>query len=172
MSLIDRPEAAEYGDYYDSYVSKVPEGDIVDILVSQKQSTARFLASISEEKSLFRYAPEKWSIRDVVMHLADAERLFLSRAVRIARCDQTPLPGFDENEYAATADADRHSLSELATDFACARDSSISFFQMISDEESRRTGIASNNPFSVRSFAFINAGHELHHVGVIRDRYL
>ena len=167
-----RPEPSEYGEYYRPYVSSVPPGDIVEILEAQGRKSALFLAKIDEHTSRYRYAESKWSIREVICHLTDAERIFLNRAVRFARNDTTPLPGFDENAYVADSGADALSLVALAEDFRNVRAASVSFFRLITDDQSLRSGIACDNPFSVRSLAYIIVGHEIHHMNVIRDRYL
>lgn len=169
---MQRPSPEEYGSYYSGYVNQVPNRNVVELLSKQAATTALFLAKINEEASRYRYQPGKWSIREIVCHLADAERLFLARAVRIARGDQTPLPGFDENAYVPASGADDVPLSTLAADLALVRASTASFFEMITDEQSTRVGTASDNPFSVRAIAYIIVGHEMHHLRTIRDRYL
>lgn len=172
MTRIDRPEATEYDAFYETYVSKVPEGDVLELLATQRDDLAELLASIDDERALHRYAEGKWSIKQVAGHLADAERIFACRALCFARSESAALPGFDENEYVAAADFDRRPLRSLIAELGHLRGATIEFFEGLSPQALSRAGTASGVSFSVRSFAFIIAGHERHHLGVLRDRYL
>jgi hypothetical protein len=164
-----RTEAAEY---YFIYIDQVPPGDILDILEGQLTSTVALLRGISEEQSLHRYAPGKWSIRQVVSHLNDTERLFVFRALWFARGFESPLPSFDQNIAIATADADARSLSSHVGEFHTIRASTLTFFRDLPADAWARRGIASGNPFTVRALAFIVAGHVTHHATIVRERYL
>jgi hypothetical protein len=167
-----RPAPAEYAPYYGRYITKVADGDVVRMLQDQIAATIPFLRAIPAEKAGHRYAPGKWSIRECIGHLVDTERIFAYRAVRIARNDATPLPGFDENAFVANARFDERSMSSLIDEFETVRRASIAFFDSLVAEEWLRKGTASDNPVSVRALAWIMAGHELHHLEVMKTRYL
>lgn len=167
-----RPAQDEHAPYYEKYTSLVPDGNIVEILKSQIATTLALLRNLDEEKANFRYAPDKWSIKEVLGHLIDAERIFTYRALRIARNDQTPLPGFEQDGYVPAGNFDARSLSDLLDEFACVRRASLYLFGNLSDEAWSRLGTASDNPVSVRALAYITAGHELHHLNIVRERYL
>jgi uncharacterized damage-inducible protein DinB len=153
-------------------VSEVPEGDLLATLATQRDSTAAMLAAIPEAKAGYRYAPEKWSIKEVLGHIADAERVFAYRALRIARADVTPLPGFDENAWIPAAEFDRRTLADLAADLRAVRESTLTLFRGFPDEAWPRLGTASGHPVSARALAWIIAGHERHHLRVLHERYL
>ena len=165
----DRTEAAEY---YFRYIDLIPPGDICDQLVTQGKETLALLRGIEEERSLSRYAPDKWSIREVVSHLNDTERLFVFRAFWFARGFDTPLPSFDQNVAAASAAADERTWTSLVEEFAAVRAATVTFFQTLPAKAWTRRGIASGNPFSVRALAYLSAGHVTHHVAILRERYL
>ena len=167
-----RPAPTEHYSYYQTYVSEVPEGDLLAILRAQRDSTAAVLAGIPEAKAGYRYAPGKWSIKEVIGHIADAERVFAYRALRIARADVTPLPGFDENAWIPPAEFDRRTMVDLATDFRSVRESTLALFRGFPTAAWTRLGTASGHPVSVRALAYILTGHERHHVRVLHERYL
>ena len=167
-----RPAPTEHYSYYLTYVSEVPEGDLLATLAAQRDSTAAFLAGIPEAKAGYRYAPEKWSIKEVIGHVADAERVFAYRALRIARADETPLPGFDENAWMPAAEFDRRTLADIAADFRSVRESTLALFRGFPAEAWTRLGTASGHPVSVRALAYILTGHERHHLRVLQERYL
>lgn len=169
---IPHPDAAEYAPFYETYVSKVPAGDLLTILEEQHGETQRLLAGIPEAQALKRYAPGKWSIKEVVAHLMDSERVFGYRALRFARGDQTPLPGFDEKTYAAAGNFDRRSLKDLAAEFTAVRRASLALLGSFDTAELARRGTANNKEISVRALAYVIAGHERHHVEILRQRYL
>ena len=171
MSAFDRPDRGEYADFYAGYVDQVPDGPIFDRLEEQRRTSARLFALLDEERAMHRYAEGKWSIKEIVGHLADAERVFVYRAMTAARGDRTSLPGFDENEYVDRAGFDRHTLAELAADLDSARAATLSLFRTFSAEEAARRGIANDAECSVRALAWIIAGHERHHVRVLGERY-
>jgi hypothetical protein len=168
---IARPAPSEYAQFYHGYVSAVPDGDLIELLASQKRETAALLKGIDETKSRHRYAPGKWTIREVVGHLADAERVFTYRALRFARGDATPLASFDENAWAEASNAGSRSLADLASDLAVVRAATLGLLGGFSDAEFARSGIASGKPVTVRALAYITAGHERHHVRVLHERY-
>lgn len=167
-----RPETGEYAPYYGKYISLVPEGSIVSILGEQLNDTLSLLRSIPEAQSDKRYAPEKWSIKELVGHVSDTERIFGYRALRFARNDKTPLSGFDQDEYVRNAAFDKRQLNELAVEFEYTRRLNISLFQHLDSKAWQRTGIANDSEASVRALAFIIAGHELHHMKILRTLYL
>ena len=170
MSTIpDRTEAAEY---YFTYIDQVAEGDICKTLESQSVETLALLHGIPEETSLRRYAPEKWSIRQVVSHLNDTERLFVFRALWFARGFDSPLPSFDQDIAVASATADERSWSSHVEEFGAVRAGSLAFFQSLPAFAWARGGIASGNRFTVRALAYIVAGHTTHHTHMLRTRYL
>jgi hypothetical protein len=172
VSIVDRPDPTEYAAYYGKYVSLVPHGDILTTLDQQLDDTLSLLRCITESQSAFRYAPDKWSIRELVGHIIDTERIFSYRALRFARKDETPLPGFDQDVFNENASFDDYPLVELASEFEHVRRSTIFLFKHLEADAWLRRGIASDNEVSVRALAFILAGHELHHVGILRTRYL
>jgi hypothetical protein len=172
MIPIPRPDPSEYAPFQATYVASVPDGDVMTLLRAQRDESRSLFASISEEQSRHRYAPGKWSIREVAGHLADAERVFSYRAMRFARGDGTALPGFDENAYVRNAALDSTPLAEHAAHFAAVRDASIALFSQFNDSELARRGMASGYPVSVRALAYVIAGHERHHLEILRTRYL
>ncbi len=171
-SIIAPPDATEYAPYYDKYVSLVPQGDILHTLDQQLDYTLALLRSIPESQANARYAPDKWSIKELVGHLADAERIFGYRALRFARNDQTTLPGFEQNDYVNNAAFDECLLHDLASEFEHIRRSNILMFRQLKKEAWERTGIASGNTVSVRALAYSIAGHEIHHRNILREKYL
>jgi hypothetical protein len=169
---IDRPEDSEYLAYYGRYVALVPEGDILTTLATQNKETLSLLRGLPEEKGSLRYAPEKWSIKELVGHVTDTERIFANRALRFGRNDATPLPGFEENDYVRGGSFGEYPLSELADGFESVRRSTVFLLKHMSKEASKRRGTANGALVSVRALAYLIAGHELHHVAVLRTRYL
>jgi uncharacterized damage-inducible protein DinB len=169
---IQRPADGEFALYYKKYVELVPQNDLLSYFTSQTENLASLLNSLPEEKLLYRYAEGKWSIKDVAQHVIDGERIFCYRALSIARADAKPLPGFEENEYAAIAHADDRSGKSLADEFTTVRTATLSLFNNFSKEALLRKGIANAQPVSVRALGYLIAGHELHHLGVIKERYL
>jgi hypothetical protein len=166
------PDHTEAAEYYFTYIDKVGAGDIRAILESQLQETVTFLQRISEDQSLSRYAPDKWSIRQVVNHLNDAERLFVFRAFWFARGFDSPLPSFEQDVAVNTAAADERSLASHIEEFRTIRAATLSLFQDLPPEAWTRRGVASGNPVTVRALAYITAGHVAHHLKILRERYL
>jgi len=169
---IERPAPGEYAPYFERYVAQVGDGDILEILRRQVGETASLLAGVSDRDAGYRYAEGKWSIRQVVGHVADTERVMVYRAVCFARGEAAALPGFDENEYVRRAKFDARRLPDLVAELQAVRAATIPFFAGLDAEELQRTGTANNRPYSVRSVAFIVAGHERHHRAILEDRYL
>jgi hypothetical protein len=169
-TLLDRSEAAEY--YY-TYIDRVPKGeDIRRVLETQLGETVSALSGISESKSLHRYAPDKWSIREVVGHINDCERMFTFRALWFARGLAGELPSFDQDVAMSAVRFHDRALTDLVAEFRVIRESSLHFFRNLPDEAWPRRGIASGNPFTVRALAYITAGHVEHHMTILRERYL
>jgi len=169
---MNKPDSPEYAPYFEKYISLVPEGEIVMTLGLQIESTLSLIRGLSAAQGDLRYAPGKWSVKEVIGHLIDAERIFAYRALRFARNDATPLPGFDENSFVADAGFGSRSLGDLAEEFEYTRKSNVCLFKNLDGDSSLRLGVASDNKLSVRAIAHIIAGHELHHVGILRSRYL
>ena len=167
-----RPEPNECAPYYHTYISQVPQGDIIEILEKQLEETVNLLSGLSEEKALFRYAPDKWSIKEIIGHVTDAERVFAYRALNIARNDKSELPGMEQDDYVKFAKFDDLSLADLVEEFRHVRQSNIFLFKNFDEEMQMRKGIASDCEFTVRTFPFIIAGHEKHHQNVLKERYL
>jgi len=168
---MQRPEPSEIGDYFHRYIDLVPAGDPLRQLERQGERTAQALAALTEPQAMHRYAPGKWSVKEVLGHLADTERVMTYRALRFARGDGTELPGFDENLFVANAGFDQQTLPQLIESFRRVRQASLALFQGVDAVAERRSGIANGKPMSVRGIGFIVAGHELHHLGVLRERY-
>lgn len=170
--MIGRPAPNEAAPYYFGYINRVTADDILSALQSQLDETLPFLRGISEEKSLYRYASEKWSIRQMWGHVNDTERVFLMRALWFARAFGTPLPSFDQDIAVVTAKSDDITWDRHVEEFREIRLATISFFRNLPEEAWMRTGTASGNPFTVRACAFIVAGHAAHHAAVLKEKYL
>jgi hypothetical protein len=166
-----RPDPTEYAPFYAGYISRVPEGGILEILERQPADIRRALATVTPDRETFRYAPEKWSIREVLGHIGDAERIFGYRALCIGRGDKTPFPGFDEKPYVAASGAGQRALADLADEFAAVRAANLIVLRHLAEAAWLNTGTASNNPVSVRAVVYTMAGHVLHHMAVLRERY-
>ena len=170
--MIEKPEAGEHAPYYDRYVNLVPPGDVIGILRTQIEGTVATLGSLSEAGSLRRYAEGKWSVREVLGHLIDAERIFAYRALRFARNDATPIPGFEQDDYVAAGQFDKRPWKSLIGEFQSVRRSNLYFFEGLDAPLWLRRGVANGQEITVRALAYIIAGHELHHMSIIRERYL
>jgi uncharacterized damage-inducible protein DinB len=169
--MTSRPDASEHAPYYGKYTSLVPDGDIVQTLLAQRDTTFAVLQSISDEKSLYRYAPGKWSIRQCYVHLIDTERIFTYRALRFARADQTALAGFEQDNYVIPSGADSRSWQSIVDEYRTVRAATVALFANLPEDAWSRTGTASNNPVSVRAIAYITAGHDIHHRNMLREHY-
>ena len=170
--MIGKPETAGLADYQIGYINKVSGNDIIAFLQGQLQTTLSLLHGISEQKAGYRYSPEKWSLKEVVGHVIDAERVFAYRALVFARNDSTPLPGFDQDPWVEHSKHGQVALSELAAEFESVRRSSIHLFRHLEPEAWKRQGIANNTPITVHTLAFLIGGHTEHHVNILRSRYL
>jgi hypothetical protein len=166
------PGTGEYAEFYAGYVKRVPAGDVVATIRDQLPETMALLGGVDPERTKSGYAPGKWSIRDVVLHMADTERVMAYRALRIARADTTPLASFDENAWTPMAGANARSMDSLLGELEATRRATVAMLEGLPAEAWARVGTASGKPVSVRALAWIIAGHERHHVAVIRERYL
>jgi hypothetical protein len=166
-----RPDSSEYAPYYGRYVDLVTETDIVPALEKQAGETARLLAGIDDRRSAYRYAPDKWRIRDVVGHMGDSERVFAYRALTFARGDVGPLPGFEQDDFMRHSNFDVGTFADLRENLSIVRRASIALYRNLSDEAWGRSGTASGNRVSVRALAFMTLGHERHHLKVLREKY-
>jgi hypothetical protein len=171
-SLATRPTPNEHAPSFAGYIARIGDDeDILQVMDEQLGLVLERMAGIPEERGGYRYAPEKWSIKEVVNHLSDTERIFTYRALRIARGDTTPLPGFDENAYAPEMHADERTLADVTSEWADVRRSTFSFFRHLPAGTWERLGTASGHPTSVRALAYATAGHVRHHLEVLADRY-
>ena len=171
--MLDRPLVGEeYVDYYDTYVSKVPDGDVLQLLETQVDESVSALAGVDESKAAYRYEPGKWSIKQVIGHLCDVERCFQYRALAFLRGDKTPLPGFEQDDYVEGANFDDRTLVDILDEFRAVRTATVALFRSVDDAAFARFGTASGFNFTVRAIAYIVAGHERHHMGVLKERYL
>ena len=169
---MNRPLESEYAPYYRGYVAQVAEEEILPVLRSQIEALDLLLDQVTPERETYRYAEAKWSIREVVGHLIDGERVFGYRALCIARGENQNLPGFDEKEYMLSAPYNRVDLEDLMSEFRLVRLSNIAMLRNLDEEAWSRMGTANDAPVSVRALAFIMGGHIRHHMGVLSERYL
>jgi uncharacterized damage-inducible protein DinB len=167
-----RPEQQDYAAPFHTYIRLVPDGDLIEILSQQLAETRTLLASIPEDSGGFRYAEGKWSLRQVVGHVVDSERIFAYRALRIGRNDPTPLAGFDQDVLAASSPFDEIPLRDILHEFEAVRTASIFLLRGMQPEAWNRLGTSDGKPLTMRAIAFVIAGHELHHRDIIRTRYL
>ena len=167
-----KPANNEYAEYYGRYIDIVPSGKITETLRGQMTDTLNLLAGLTEEQSLHRYADGKWSIKEVIGHIIDCERIFAYRALRLARNDQTPLSGFEQDDYVTNGGFDHRPLSDLAKEYEHVREATVDLFEGLGQEAWERRGKANDVEVSVRAIAWIISGHELHHKGVIKSKYL
>ncbi|HTE87325.1 MAG TPA: DinB family protein [Terriglobales bacterium] len=170
--MIARPQDTEVAPYYFTYINQVTGDDPIAAIENQLAESQALFAKVSEEKSLHCYAPDKWSIRQVLNHVTDTERAFAFRALWFARGFDAPLPSYDQNIAATGADADRISWAAHVEEFRVVRLSTISLFKNMPSQAWTRSGIASGNPFTVRALAYIIPGHLAHHITLLRERYL
>lgn len=161
----------EIPSFYHRYVNPLKNDDLLSILEQTHQKTQNLLKDVEESNGDFRYGTGKWSVKEVICHMLDAERVFCFRALTFARNDKTALPGFDENTYAPEANAEARTVSQLAKEALRLRATTIDLFKSFSDEMLSRTGIANSGNFTVRGIGYIIAGHELHHLNVLQERY-
>jgi len=166
-----RPEAGEYAESYANYISKVPGTDVLGVLEAQRLQMLQLFAGRSDRDGSFRYAPEKWSVKEVLGHVTDAERIFTYRALRFARGDQTPLPGFEQVDYVRSGAFGERKLADLVEEFGAVRGASIALFRSLKEETWSRRGLADGKEVTVRALAFMIAGHQMHHRIVLEERY-
>jgi hypothetical protein len=172
MPVIARPAPNEYAPYYGTYIAAVPDGDVLGLLATQVDQTAALLGGVPASRWGHRYAPGKWSVAEVLGHVIDVERVFAYRALRFARGDATPLPGFDENAWAPLSGYDDRPLPDITAELRAVRLATVALFRGFDAEAVGRRGTANQVEFTVRSIPWIIAGHERHHVRVLRERYL
>lgn len=164
--------ASDYHQYYQPYIAALGQADLMDQMRRQWSNFPEFMKSIPEEKWHFAYSQDKWSIAEVLIHVLDAERVFQYRALRIARGDQTPLPGFDQDAYVPNSGAKDRSKESIIEEYRAVRQASISLFTTFDSDILKLKGMASNAPVSVGALGFIICGHQKHHRNIIRERYL
>jgi uncharacterized damage-inducible protein DinB len=166
-----RPQSGEYASYYEKYVSLISSDDIFGVLEAQRLQTGQLLGARSEREGNFRYAPDKWSVKEVIGHVSDCERIFMYRALRISRADRTPIEGFEQDDYVRNGDFGSRTLAEIADEFDAVRTSTLALLRSLNDEAWQRSGIANKNEVTVRALAYITAGHELHHRRILEEKY-
>jgi uncharacterized damage-inducible protein DinB len=169
---LTRPLAGEYAEGYAPYFAALPPGEPMTLLEAQLEDVETLFADLTEVQGAHRYAPGKWSLKDLLQHLCDSERIFAYRCLRIGRGDATPLPGFDENAFAVTAAADGRALADLQADFRATRLASLELFRSLTDEAWLQRGTSNGRALTARCIPFICMGHVAHHLAVIRERYL
>ena len=170
--VIGRPEDSEHAPYYGQYISLVKGNDVIGALEEQGKETVALLSSLSEEQAQHRYAPDKWSVKEVVGHLIDTERIFAYRALRIARGDATPIEGFEQDDYVRGAQFDKRTLAGLVEEFAAVRRATILLYEGLEADAWGRNGTANQKEVTVRALAYLTAGHELHHRKILKEKYL
>jgi len=168
---IARPEPGEYEPYYDRYISLVRGSDILETLDSQRRQTMLLLCGRQESDGDFRYAPDKWSAKEVLGHVCDTERIFAYRALRISRGDRTPIEGFEQDDYVRNGPFAQRPLSELIEDYIAVRRATLTLFRNLDEAAWSRRGIANKNEISVRALAYTIAGHEVHHRRILEEKY-
>ena len=171
-ATLKRPEPKESNDYYKTYISKVVGDNFLSVLEMLVPKTVALLSSLDDAKWNYRYADGKWSIKEVMMHVIDTERIMAYRALRIARNDKTPMPGFDQDDYIPFTDTENRSPGSIIAEYKAVRRATIELYKYFSDEMMSRVGTASGNPFTPRALGYVIAGHELHHLSILRERYL
>lgn len=169
--VIARPQAGEYAPYYERYISLIQENDILATLDRQRREMVLLLSGLSEEQGDFRYAPEKWSAKEVLGHMCDTERIFAYRALRISRGDATPMEGFEQDDYVKNGPFARHVIAEVIEDYIAVRRATISLLRSLEEAAWSRRGVANQNEVTVRAIAYTIAGHEVHHRGILEEKY-
>lgn len=170
--MLNRPKTEEYPPYYAAYISKVPEGDILDILFAQQKAFTAFITTLTEERLSHRYEVKKWSIREVLVHINDVERIFTYRLLSFSRKESNDLPGFDHNAYVENNDFSHLSMEQIKSEFVTIREATLRLIKNLSEEQHSMTGVANGNEINVRSICYILAGHLFHHLEIIKTRYL
>jgi len=172
VSTPSRPQAGEYAPYYERYISLVHSNDILAALDEQRRETLLLLSGRTEEEGNHRYAPDKWSVKEVLGHLNDSERVFAYRALRISRNDQTHIEGFEQDDYVKFGPFAKRTLEDLVEDYIAVRRATLTLFRNLSEEAWTRRGVANKNEVTVRALAYIIAGHEMHHRRILQEKYL
>ncbi|CAM3716872.1 DinB family protein [Flavobacterium chungbukense] len=162
----------EYAGHFGTYIKQAGEGKLLEELEISLHEFIRFVQNIPMDKFDYRYAEGKWTIKEIIQHVIDTERIFAYRALRFSRNDKTPLPSFEEQDYADNSDANARSIQDLLTEFSAVRHSNLLFYKSLSDEQLKRIGTASNNQISVCALGFVIIGHQKHHQKVFEERYL
>jgi len=170
--VIARPESGEYAPYYERYISLIEDNDILATLDRQRREMVLLLSGLSEEQGDFRYAPEKWSAKQVLGHVCDTERVFAYRALRISRGDVTPMEGFEQDDYVKNGPFARHVIAEVIEDYIAVRRATISLLRSLEEAAWSRRGVANKNEVTVRALAYTIAGHEAHHRRILEEKYL
>ena len=170
--MLSRPNADEYFEYYGKYIALVPDGDVRDHLRTQLFETVALLEGVTDATAKKAYGAGKWTLKEAVLHMSDTERVFGYRMLRIARGDATPLPGFEQDEWVPHSSANTRAMTNLVMEFAAVRAATIALVDSLSAEAWVRNGTASGHTISARALAYIAAGHERHHLNIIRERYL
>jgi hypothetical protein len=169
---IHRPDPSEYDPYYDRYISLVQTDDMAATLQKQAQETRDLLSKVGAERADFRYAPGKWSVKEVLGHVNDTERIMSYRVLRISRGDQTPIEGYEQDDYVAGGKFGRRTLDDLLQEFMTIRNATIQLIRHLDPESAERRGTANQKPVSARAVIYVIAGHELHHRRILREKYL
>ena len=162
----------EYAEYYAQYIKQAGNTNLLDVLKESSQALNNLFETISDDKMNYKYAQDKWTIKEMLLHIIDAERVFAYRALRFARKDKTNLPGFEHNDYVVVSNANNRSKASLLSEYNAQRASTIQLFSNFTDEMLLQIGVASGNPMSVRALGFVIAGHETHHSNILKERYL
>ncbi|MCA0756208.1 DinB family protein [Paenibacillus sp. N4] len=170
--MTNRPLKEEYNPYYEQYIRLVREEDIIEVLADAQESTDALLAELTEEQGNYRYADGKWSLKEVIGHVADGERIMSYRLLRASRGDKTPLAGFDQDEFMTSAPFASWTMEQIREEYVSVRRATLSLLRGLTEDAWTRSGIANGSNVSARALAYIIAGHELHHLRIIKERYL
>lgn len=171
-AIITPPDTSEYFHYYGNYINRVKTNNLINALQENENDFISLSKTIPEQKANYKYADGKWTVKEVIRHLSDAERIFAYRALTFARNDKNPLPGFEENDYVPESNCANQTLSEIAEEWVSVRAATIALFKSFTSEMSLRKGLANGKEISVRALGFVIVGHTVHHAEVIRERYL
>ncbi|WP_445666382.1 DinB family protein [Fodinibius sp. AD559] len=175
MALLDweenRPEPDEYGDFYEGYINLVEQPNVIQSLIQQGQKVYTLIQQLTDEEANYRYADDKWSVKEIIGHLIDTERIMAYRALCISRGEETALPGYDHESYVQKGNFDQRSLQSLSTEYDALRNANISMFNSFSKEQMLHKGTANEVSVSVRALAFIISGHEKHHLNILEEKY-
>lgn len=170
--MLQRPPSDEYTSYHGTYITKVPDGDVRQHLRRQLHELMATLSGVSDDQAAVGYGPGKWTLKEMLLHVIDAERVFSYRLLRVARGDATPLPGFEQDDWVPHSRANSRTLPSLLVEFAAVRAATLALVESLDDAAWARRGTASGHPTSARALAYIIAGHDLHHQAILRERYL